>query len=333
MIRVDRSYADMPTCLSTEADSDGTRETEKAKKYFQEQAKQRKAAALQPVPIPHKGKGAKGRKSKDDKDSPKFEFKVYKEAKPVLQELFNNKCGYCEIDYGGAPSDVEHFRPKAEIRYEQDGGIQKRSEGYYWLGADWDNLIYSCQHCNRGETHDHQEYPEAPIERRVSGKGNFFPLSDETKRLKPCDPVDGEELFRLLLDPCRDEPLWHLKFHTNGFVTAHLVNGQPSPKGQASIRHYGLSRVNLIDRRRGIANKLLFAIFRLNGDLQRLEAQPGLGHRVTVRATLWHIQQEYLIAKHPFLAMAWTLFRDHADLALLRKHFPTPRRLPVTAAQ
>lgn len=335
MIRVDRSQAAMPTCLRTDVESDGTRETDRAKSYFQEQANQRQVAALKPPPLPVKGKGNKGKKAKDskDKDNPKFEFKVYKEAKPVLQKLFNNKCGYCEIDYGGAPSDVEHFRPKAGIDYEHAGGIDTYPEGYYWLGADWDNLIYSCQHCNRRETHDHLLRLGAGIDRRVSGKGNFFPLLDEKKRLKPCDPVDGEEPFRLLLDPCRDEPRLHLKFHANGFVTAQLVGGRPSLKGQASIRHYGLSRVNLIDRRRSTANKLMFDIGKLNEDLRRQQAHPGPEHRAAVVATLRHIRKEFLSAGQPFLAMAWTLFRDHADLTLLRTIKSSPRQVPVTAVR
>lgn len=333
MIRVKRSRADIPECLRTDVESKGTRETNEAKLYFEEQAKLRQAAALQPAQPPLNGKGTKGKKAKDGKDNAGFEFKVYKEAKPVLQKLFNNKCGYCEIDYGGAPSDVEHFRPKAEIHYEHAGGIGKYPEGYYWLGADWNNLIYSCQHCNRSETHDHQARPGAGIDRRVSGKGNFFPLSDESKRLKPCDPVDGEEPFRLLLDPCRDEPRLHLRFHANGFVTAQLDGDRPSLKGRASIRHYGLSRVNLIDRRRRIANKLLFDISKLNEDLRRQQAQPGPEHRAAAVATLKHIRQEFLIAEQPFLAMAWTLFRDHTDLELLRTLTPAPRQVAINAVR
>jgi len=50
-------------------------------------------------------------------------FKVYSntEVKEALLKLFFEKCAYCEIDYGGAALDVEHFRPKNAIVVEVTG--------------------------------------------------------------------------------------------------------------------------------------------------------------------------------------------------------------------
>jgi uncharacterized protein (TIGR02646 family) len=317
MIKINRGSVAMPECLSTDSksDSEGRRETKRAKRFFQRRVRAREAAEKKALALQLAGGEQPKAAKKTKKRKPKsFEFKAYKGAKPTLRSLFNNKCGYCEIDYGGAPSDIEHFRPKGAIEYEHEGAAGKYPEGYYWLAADWTNLIYSCTHCNSREHHDHQEYAGGAVTNYVSGKGNAFPLNDESKRLKPCDPVsEEEEAARLLLDPCRDEPRDHLEFHADGFVTAKLNNGEPSPKGTTSIRVYGLSRVALRDRRRHTASTLLFAIKGLNRDLAEWKRDPSATNKKTAVDTLDFIRTEYLADDRPFLGMAWALFKRHVD--------------------
>lgn len=54
------------------------------------------------------------------------------------------------MDYGGAPLDVEHFRPKSEIdevdpaTFRPVPGRAPTAPGYYWLAAAWSNLLPSC---------------------------------------------------------------------------------------------------------------------------------------------------------------------------------------------
>jgi len=317
MIKINRGGVTMPECLSTDSKSDsaGKRETEAAKRFFKRRVRAREAAEEKALALERSGEEQPKAAKKTKKRKPKsFVFDAYREAKPSLKELFNNKCGYCEIDYGGAPSDIEHFRPKGAIEYEHEGAARKYPDGYYWLAADWTNLIYSCKHCNSREHHDHQEYAGGAVTNYVSGKGNAFPLNDESKRLKPCDPVsEEEEAARLLLDPCRDEPLDHLEFHADGFVTAKLNNGEPSPKGATSIRVYGLSRVALIDRRRHTASTLVFAIKGLNRDLAEWKRDPSATNKEAAVDTLDFIRTEYLAAARPFLGMAWALFEQHVN--------------------
>jgi uncharacterized protein (TIGR02646 family) len=324
MIKINRGSVAMPECLSTDSksDSEGKRETEAAKRFFRRRVRVREAAEKKALALQLAGGEQPKAAKKTKKRKPKsFEFEAYKGAKPTLRALFNNKCGYCEIDYGGAPSDIEHFRPKGAIEYEHEGAAGKYPEGYYWLAADWTNLIYSCKHCNSREHHDHQEYAGGAVTNYVSGKGNAFPLNDESKRLKPCDPVsEEEEAARLLLDPCRDEPRDHLEFHADGFVTAKLNNGEPSPKGTTSIRVYGLSRVALRDRRRHTASTLLFAIKGLNRDLAEWKRDPSATNKKAAVDTLDFIRTEYLADDRPFLGMAWALFKrdvDAYDLSLI----------------
>ncbi|MDB4925934.1 hypothetical protein [Mucilaginibacter sp.] len=61
-----------------------------------------------------------------------------------LNDWYFGKCAYCERFY---KLDVEHFRPKGEIRDEDNGLL--RAVGYYWLGYEWSNLLPSCISCNR----------------------------------------------------------------------------------------------------------------------------------------------------------------------------------------
>ena len=72
-----------------------------------------------------------------------FHFKIYKDAtvKSALEKLFHGKCAYCETKYeANQPVDIEHYRPKSA--YMVDGKLTK--PGYWWLAADWTNLLPSC---------------------------------------------------------------------------------------------------------------------------------------------------------------------------------------------
>lgn len=61
-----------------------------------------------------------------------------------LNNWYYGKCAYCERFY---KLDVEHYRPKGEIRGEDNELI--RNSGYYWLGYEWSNLLPACISCNR----------------------------------------------------------------------------------------------------------------------------------------------------------------------------------------
>lgn len=177
-------------------------------------------------------------------------FKAYRlpSVKAALIQLFNGKCAYCEIDYGGAPLDVEHFRPKSavvELNPQTFTATKKaplHKPGYFCLAAEWENLLPSCIHCNRPETHVFPGHRD-----RVSGKSNYFPV-DGPRCLDPNkDPEQVEA--RLLLDPCRDRPEEHLEFGPKGIIKPKDTAVGPDRKGLASIQVYGLQREPLVRRR------------------------------------------------------------------------------------
>ncbi|MCH7408947.1 hypothetical protein MM239_06045 [Belliella sp. DSM 111904] len=177
-----------------------------------------------------------------------FEFKIYSdsEVKDSLIKLFRGKCAYCESTFLHVYSgDVEHFRPKGEI----EEASPNKKPGYYWLAADWDNLLLSCRNCNQKLSHSMYGIGT----KKTMGKMNQFPLSDGTKYIRKHDSVNGiadEEPYRLLLNPCIDNPEDHLEYGDEGVIRPKkVVGGNESIKGKKSIDVYVLQRMYLVQSR------------------------------------------------------------------------------------
>ncbi|MGG6362233.1 HNH endonuclease [Peribacillus frigoritolerans] len=155
-----------------------------------------------------------------------YPFKVYKKVKKDLKKMFFGKCAYCEskIDHN-QNTQIEHYRPKGYVE-----GEPKNSPGYYWLAADWDNLILACEKCNG-----------------KGNKGNHFPLKDLNNRVKHYrGNIDIEE--PLLINPCKEEhPEDHLSFYITGEFTGEV--DWITDEGRESIKIYGLHRYELITER------------------------------------------------------------------------------------
>ena len=177
----------------------------------------------------------------------KFPYERYSEREVVesLREMFHGKCAYCESRYAGTqPMDVEHWRPKGEIRDQDQEPIKP---GYYWLAADWENLLPSCIDCNRGRT----QFDQLDLKQIVLGKKNQFPLQDPNKRI-----LSHEEFERkgsdaespLLINPCHDDPEDFFTYDEQGLILP--VSGDKNSiefqRAMASIRVYALNRADLV---------------------------------------------------------------------------------------
>ncbi|MDC3378878.1 HNH endonuclease, partial [Planctomycetota bacterium] len=129
MIRVDRSTATVPTALSGNK-SRGARERKRAVDFY----------------VAWNAMTDAEREKKKHFDG----YNAYSDpsVKAELNRLFGGKCAYCESHFGATqPMDVEHFRPKKEVVNEaSQTGIKP---AYYWLAAEWTNLLPSCIDCNR----------------------------------------------------------------------------------------------------------------------------------------------------------------------------------------
>lgn len=204
------------------------------------------------------------------------EFKAYSDpaVKAELHLLFDGHCAYCESRYDHvSPMDVEHYRPKGAV-IEEDGKLSK--PGYYWLAADWDNLLPSCIGCNRARSQE-QTLEDGTTVTATSGKANLFPLSDGCVRAK----ASGEEANEraLLLDPCRDDPFQHLLFRSDGWVEPRAgVQEQAEPRGLATIEVCGLDRASLVESRRRAATRLREAMDSVLSADYDCRVHPGVPH-------------------------------------------------------
>lgn len=170
-------------------------------------------------------------------------FNVYKhdEVKIALWKLFGGKCAYCECKLG-VIYPVEHFRPKST---------------YYWLASEWTNLLPSCSDCN------------------TLVKLDVFPLEEGSTRAQ--NPGEEVNEIPLLINPCEEDPLVLLEFHSaadNGEVVIRETPGLPQlalNKVAKSIALYSLNTKPLIDRRRDAMIPIKGAIRRITRNMTRLE--------------------------------------------------------------
>ncbi|MBK8563357.1 MAG: hypothetical protein IPN76_08410 [Saprospiraceae bacterium] len=156
----------------------------------------------------------------------KISSKIYghKTVKEALKILQHGKCCFCEarvshISHG----DVEHFRPKAGFNSKPRTKLIK--PGYFWLAYNYLNLFFSCQICNQ------------------SYKKNYFPLVDETKRVRSHNGKLSQE-ESLILHPENDYPEIHLTFNKEV-----ILPKSGSQKGAETIKRTGLDRKKLDDNR------------------------------------------------------------------------------------
>lgn len=170
------------------------------------------------------------------------EFKAYglPEVREALRTLFHGKCAYCESRFDATqPVDVEHYRPKSAVAED------RTHPGYYWLAADWANLLPSCIDCNRVRNQDDATRQGQPGK---SGKGTYFPLQVEAKRVRQAGSVAREQ--PLLLNPCKDTPARFLDFLDKAVVRAKKTKkALAARRAEASIKIYGLNRTGLVTAR------------------------------------------------------------------------------------
>lgn len=192
------------------------------------------------------------------------DFRAYSEkgVKTVLIEMFHKKCAYC--DTSTTVGDVEHYRPKNTVWNESRAKV---ADGYWWLAANWDNLLFSCTNCN--QYRDRELYGNPELAR--AGKGSLFPLDDDSKRAQKPGQECNEE--PLLINPCEDTPESLLKVAMEGWEEGVLQPAMDTSvlegrKALTSIKIYGLNEHTYVQRRK----HLLRFLRNRQDDLNRLIA-------------------------------------------------------------
>lgn len=207
------------------------------------------------------------------------------DVREALWEMQHHKCCYCERKREkNRESDVEHFRPKADVT-EAEGDHR----GYWWLAYKWENLFFSCRYCNQQH------------------KKNHFPVSDEAKRVRTEGPLVDED--GLLINPTEKNPEEHIGF--DWFEVRSQVTNQTqmqafavgrSTYGNKTIEVVGLNEFDL-PTERGELVLVLEALVTL-----MVAAEFGLGKPVeTVEKRI----KEATSSKVPFTAFRRDFFRKN----------------------
>lgn len=183
----------------------------------------------------------------------------------LLDNVFDEKCAYCETKLDRASLHAEHYRPKArvtsaksKVKVMDDSGQTRDHPGYFWLAFHWKNLLPACEWCNT-----------------VNGKRNEFPIEkqeyvsvwreltqDERNALNErqiqsqgwpdlfyLQPVDlDKKEGRLLLHPYLDQPEKSLRFDAFGQVIS-VGQGDDKTRGEKSIEAYNLNQEKIVAAR------------------------------------------------------------------------------------
>ena len=106
------------------------------------------------------------------------------------------KCWYTEAELVGAPLTIDHYRPICD---------------YWFLAFNPDNFRVACPYANSPK---HNEEHGC-----AGGKGDSFPLLDETKRAKVTGALNFEE--PIILDPCNKDDCKLIAFQPDGRPVLH----------------------------------------------------------------------------------------------------------------
>lgn len=124
----------------------------------------------------------------------------------ALRDVAGNKCWYSEVPLEGADPNVDHFRPKGDVR-EIDSELKPTkatSPGYWWLAFEYRNYRLTSMHANQRRVDEDTE----------GGKWDFFPVRGARSPELTDWGVIVEDT--LALDPCSASDVALLWFDPNG---------------------------------------------------------------------------------------------------------------------
>ena len=226
-------------------------------------------------------------------------YEIVRDNLCILQHY---KCCYCERNnFEPSYNDVEHYRPKLSA----NRGAGFPTHGYWWLAWTWQNLMFACPNCNR------------------SWKNDEFPLATGSIALIPEQRPNGTEIA-LLLDPCVENPVNHIKFTFHPGLPKN--NWRPLPrsgsaKGDNTIRVLKLDRPSLLDLYDSHVNLFLLPI------LARLNVEIAANNLANVSAIWTNEVMTYLLPGRPFTAISYDAI-DHYVPRSLRRRFVLPFSIP-----
>lgn len=236
---------------------------------------------------------------------------LWKASKDAFCSAQFGKCAYCETRFvAGYPGDIEHKRPKTEVKEPSPGQQGNRDDlsgkppgrswaqavvpGYWWLAYRWENWVFSCNKCN-------------------TWKACRFPLASHPQTPATMQPGREQQEAPLLLDPHDPalQPRDHLSWNELGQIRG------TTPQGRCTIDVCGLDRTSLDQERARVAGRLLQEL----GDVScALNESNVWRNRVLARLI------EFCDPDAPYSAMCRDLlqakFLSYEDLKTLQERLP-----------
>jgi hypothetical protein len=270
----------------------------------------------------------------------KFTNEIWKELKDwLLENVFYQKCAYCEREISGYYGDAEHYRPKGAVKRKtlagsleqvhvevpdpQQGRLARITHpGYFWLAYDWHNLLPSCVFCNSGqgknERFDAEHY--FVMVKCEQAEIDALPPSQKPRQSKKWPDyyylspagLDVRE-SPLLLNPLnafgQRDPRKHIRFGVRGTIAAV----DESPLGRTSIETFQLQSERL-----RIARQRAQEEFRSKYYDAMRKFDPAHPHESEASK----IREEYLRGRWPFSAAAMDYLKilNAAEAALGSSH-------------
>lgn len=180
---------------------------------------------------------------------------IWTEIKKDLKKLSHGKCWYCESRQVRFDKAIDHYRPKNAVLEAPT------HRGYWWLAFDWQNYRYSCEHCN-----------EIRVVQERGGKGAYFPLLDESKRVYD-EMGDILQERPVLLDPIKPLDVGLITFQADGTVQSYYrEDEQPTffLRASTSILRYHLNHPDIVEQRqRYVYEKIKGLISKGDGHFSR----------------------------------------------------------------
>lgn len=207
----------------------------------------------------------------------------------TIQEVFHNKCAFCEIPITSKPV-IEHFRPMGGA-IGLDGSHDP--DHYWWLAYQWENLYLICERCS-------------------FNKGKKFPVAGKRPKIQFLDfqlyqkPLPGDIYYKelskeraLLVDPCLDHEFPEKMFLFTDDGT--LLGTDKQGRGQQTIEIFGLNRDELLRDRTKAINNLRSILDRALGAAELPNIQSNLPVKSSPSGDPYLALHEQLSPEAPYL--------------------------------
>ncbi len=183
-------------------------------------------------------------KSKEERSSYWKKNSHWTKLYSSLSKLSGGKCWYSESLENSCRWEVEHYRPKARAKINNELILE---DGYWWLSYHWRNFRLAGSFVNKRS--------KDPFTKNntVIGKGCYFPLEETSGVAKPEDMYCKDEI-PLLLDPINPRDCTLISFDKNGDIYPTYMNDGSlrEKKALTSINYYGLQNTSLKRGRKDI---------------------------------------------------------------------------------